>query len=373
MKYLMKKIILFSAFIFSFHVAHGQLAMNLELSESTAGGCAENSDCGNNRICFDLFATPSEDGSVLLSYGLWYVLNGGGTENIVMSYLSDSSCMIVDNSDLPENGATTFIRVGASDGDQNSIINGRTLIHSFCLTYTALETLPGATIEAGGEFSGFKSSMSMDLSGIPIDIIPIPAVVSLGSSNVSCLVAAPVEFASFNVEKVDHRKAKLIWKTFTEIENDYFEIQRKLGNGKFGKVTQIKGAGTTSIPQVYDFVDELSPDVEIAFYRIKTVDFDEGIDYSDVKAVRFKRSASLQVYPNPITEAVKIFIPDIDKREKVTLELYSINGVKLAIKEARVNKMGHYELNLNTFNPGTYILNIHHKDWSAQEKIIKIN
>ncbi|MFN4081890.1 MAG: hypothetical protein ACK4NS_13410, partial [Saprospiraceae bacterium] len=68
----------------------------------------------------------------------------------------------------------------------------------------------------------------------------------------SLLSPLPVELLSFNAEKRG-QTARLEWRTATEKDNDYFEIERSAGGTAFASIGRVKGAGTTQIPQAYAF------------------------------------------------------------------------------------------------------------------------
>jgi len=72
----------------------------------------------------------------------------------------------------------------------------------------------------------------------------------------------------------------LNWTTASELDNDYFEIEKSTNGRDFTLLGTVNGSGTTNNYQKYKFVDKL-PAAE-NYYRIKQVDFDGKIDYSKV-------------------------------------------------------------------------------------------
>ncbi len=122
------------------------------------------------------------------------------------------------------------------------------------------------------------------------------AIVSTSSAN-----PLPVELISFNaIANGDH--VDLLWSTATEINSDYFTLERTINNLDFEKVKDVKGSGNTTITTNYSFADEL-PYQGISYYRLKQTDFDGKIFTSDLKKVEFNSNTqqSTQVFPNPAT------------------------------------------------------------------------
>ncbi len=69
---------------------------------------------------------------------------------------------------------------------------------------------------------------------------------------VSLDVLVPVELTSFTAN-TNGNDVTLNWTTATEINNQGFEIQRKMQNGEFGSVGFVEGNGTTAETQNYSF------------------------------------------------------------------------------------------------------------------------
>jgi len=72
----------------------------------------------------------------------------------------------------------------------------------------------------------------------------------------------------------------LNWSTATELNNEYFEIEKSSNGRDFTTLGTVKGSGTTNEYRQYKFVDNL-PGTE-NYYRIKQIDFDGKSDYSKV-------------------------------------------------------------------------------------------
>ncbi len=116
----------------------------------------------------------------------------------------------------------------------------------------------------------------------------------------------PVELIYFKGNKIEEN-AILEWKTASEENNDYFEIQVAKGEealqaGTFETLGRVEGNGTTVEEQLYTYLDTEKFKSGIRYYRLKQVDFDGAYEYSDIISIEFeeKPELDLHVYPNPV-------------------------------------------------------------------------
>jgi hypothetical protein len=93
----------------------------------------------------------------------------------------------------------------------------------------------------------------------------------------------------------------LFWETASEIDNDYFTVQRSSDGVHFENIGTVAGAGTTRERHYYTFRD-LQPLRDRSYYRLQQTDFDKRISYSDVivlETVAHERQGDFYLYPNP--------------------------------------------------------------------------
>ncbi len=87
----------------------------------------------------------------------------------------------------------------------------------------------------------------------------------------------PVTWSAFYGKEISC-EVVLNWSTASELNNEYFEIEKSTNGRDFTSLGTVKGSGTVSDYRQYKFVDKL-PGTE-NYYRIKQVDFDGKTDYS---------------------------------------------------------------------------------------------
>jgi len=112
------------------------------------------------------------------------------------------------------------------------------------------------------------------------------------------LIVLPIELITFNGHlEGDH--SKLYWQTATEINNDYFILEKSADGIVWRDIAKIDGAGNSTQINNYSFNDyELLP--EIMYYRLKQVDFDGKKTYSQIVAIQYtNNNINTSIFPNP--------------------------------------------------------------------------
>lgn len=107
----------------------------------------------------------------------------------------------------------------------------------------------------------------------------------------------PVELLFFKSKKESSR-ISLSWATASELNFDYFDIEKSTDGVTFKSIGTVKGNGTTSERHDYKLDDE-KPMIGKNYYRLKSVDFDGYTEYFDVVMVDFDGLKNFSIYPNP--------------------------------------------------------------------------
>jgi hypothetical protein len=133
-------------------------------------------------------------------------------------------------------------------------------------------------------------------------------------------------------------------------------IEKSHSNGEFFPIGKVDGAGTSDDVHTYAFVDESSMDI-INYYRLRQVDLDGTVKYSDVIKVHFDLN-QVQVYPSPTNG--ELFV-------KYVGELTGAASIKVMDLSGRLmlNKEHHFtssnetlSLDLTGFADGMYIIQV---------------
>jgi PKD repeat protein len=118
-------------------------------------------------------------------------------------------------------------------------------------------------------------------------------------------VFLPVELKKFH-GKAEERGILLNWSTATELNNDHFSVEYSRDAIYYEAIAQVQGAGTTQVSQDYSFLHE-RPQKGWNYYRLRQVDFDGSVAYSDVVPVRWETGYEpLSIFPNPSAQHLEI-------------------------------------------------------------------
>lgn len=137
----------------------------------------------------------------------------------------------------------------------------------------------------------------------------------------------PIELVSFKGEVVEDA-VRLIWETASELNNDFFAVERSTTGEAFTGIGNVTGSGTTNQGHTYNLMD-FSPISGTAYYRLKQTDFDGTFTYSNIISVTYEGPASsfINVYPNPSNgEEVTIEIKGLKNSETIPVFIYDQLG-----------------------------------------------
>jgi hypothetical protein len=107
----------------------------------------------------------------------------------------------------------------------------------------------------------------------------------------------PVELATFNA-LLENKNVNVSWTTQSEVNNDYFTVERSMDNINYEPLTTVDGAGNTTQAHTYEFVDR-NPYAGTSYYRLKQTDFDGHFVYFHPVSIFNKNKKEFSVYPNP--------------------------------------------------------------------------
>ncbi len=135
----------------------------------------------------------------------------------------------------------------------------------------------------------------------------------------------PVELVEFTAAP-SKDKVKLSWITASEVNNDFFTIEKSKDALTFEEVARVKGSGTTNSMMEYDCLDE-KPHPGTSYYRLKQTDFDGTTEYSELRSVNFRtKDNEVYVYPNPATQEGFTIVSSNQEIRQVSVTLVDATG-----------------------------------------------
>ena len=169
----------------------------------------------------------------------------------------------------------------------------------------------------------------------------------------------PVELLSFTaVVKGVH--VQLNWATATEMNNDYFNVERSTDAINFTSISKISGAGNSTQILNYSLVDN-APLKGKSYYRLKQTDYNKKTRYSHVSAISCNNTDNFisNIYPNPNDGHGFNFEINKNNNEEVLMILYDALGKEIYSKIIITNKNSkdvHNIIPPQKLNPGIYLL-----------------
>lgn len=156
------------------------------------------------------------------------------------------------------------------------------------------------------------------------------------------------------------------WATASETNNDKFIVERSDDGEEFSKIGELDGAGNSYSTLFYNFHDYFPLD-GISFYRLKQIDYDGNFSYSKIVVVKKQSQTEFQIFPNP---AAEYFILSVKERELNKVSIISIDG-KIVYNSIYENQNDFIKIDISTFAPGIYLLQIENENGINQSKFSK--
>lgn len=128
-----------------------------------------------------------------------------------------------------------------------------------------------------------------------------PAPTTIGAYEKNCPLLLPVELIRFEANETSDGSALVQWATSSEINSDYFILEKAAGNSSFTVLSTTKAAGNSNSLSEYSYLDDTGNDNGIVYYRLIQVDFNGVTDDLGTTILKREQNGNIhcQVYPNP--------------------------------------------------------------------------
>lgn len=193
---------------------------------------------------------------------------------------------------------------------------------------------------------------------------------------VPCAAAVlPIEMLSLKVKNTGESNI-LEWTTTSQINNDFFVIERKSeGENGWEKTGKVKGARNNNSTSSYQFTDShFSPsNSHILYYRLQQVDFDGSFTYSNIVSVTIEQSSSLAIsaYPNPAKENLQLTISNWQSANKeIGVSIYDVVGREISKSKFLMLNYS-FLIDISSLSKGIYFLQLKNGTDQTQTKFVK--
>jgi uncharacterized repeat protein (TIGR01451 family) len=335
----------------------------------------------------------SGDGYVDPNEILTYVLSGenagnGVAYNAVIVDTLPTNVTYIPNTLEVVNGAgvTSGIKTDAADNDEalKGTANGKTYVKFFLGQ--------GATSSAGGQLPGapngaYSVKFRVQAGAIPASIINTARISASSQAgdvftdDGTAIIGAnggplPVKLTTFKATLVNNNKNGLVtWTTESELNSDYFIVERSNDGVHFEARGKVAASGTTSLTHSYQYTDILNTSSSIVYYRLKSVDVDSKYGFSKIVAIKLNGSLDINdfnVYPNPFISDIKVTVT-ADQDQMASFRVISFDGKEMINRKVSL-QAGTNIVVLTDFGriaKGNYILEVTTSTDKFIKKIIK--
>ena len=181
----------------------------------------------------------------------------------------------------------------------------------------------------------------------------------------------PIEFQYFTGE-VTEKTNLLKWGSATEENTDAHEIERLLpGENEWETIGKIAAAGFSQ--QLLDYTWDDAFPLPLAYYRIKTVDFDGSFQYSEVISLarEDKDVRIVRMFPNPVSDLLttEVYVPE---NNDLSWSLMNVSGQQVLNQHYRVaTGMERLSIDLSNQPTGVYFLHLRVGDKLIIRKVVR--
>ena len=183
----------------------------------------------------------------------------------------------------------------------------------------------------------------------------------------------PVELIAFD-GRLKEKNVVLNWQSATEINNDFYTLERSLDGRNFEEIAIIKGQGTTYESQNYEYIDE-NPSFGVNYYRLTQTDFDGTFEVFDkIVAVNYISDIKVDVRPNPVEQDHFQLVYNSNQSGNLNVQVFDITGKLLQQENFHARKeLNYFDISVDDLSNGIYILRTNLNNFVENIRFVKTN
>ncbi len=273
--------------------------------------------CNLNTLCAPNLIQASTNG-YNSSYSQFYALCNGNSNNII----AFNSIGAFDETDY--NNQSGIYTVYALNTNDLSVINA---------------------LQIGVNFTSIQN-----LQNIVCAEISTPK-----AFNIEACTPLPIGLIDFKATKIN-QTVELTWTSSTEINNEFYTIEKTTDFTDWEEVSKVAGAGNSSTILHYKTSD-FHPWNGISYYRLKQTDYNGMFSYHGIETIMFEVGDQLSVFPNPTSGNIQLRAKKNIKQVRV---FSVINQLVMTFENTNL-------LNLECLSSGTYLLEVVFDDQKTEK------
>lgn len=228
------------------------------------------------------------------------------------------------------------------------------------VTLTMDEALSGTITRTGGysmqhEEFFFTASRTTHTFRVVPDLQSAEGML-FDNISVFAMPVMSIQLLAFNAEP-SNNGVQLHWTTASELNNDYFTLQRSTDGVVFSDVLRTEGVGNSTVPITYVAMDP-TPIEGLSYYRLQQTNMHGGVTTLHVVPAQFRKQLAqpLTIYPNPTSgSALWMCARDLKEEVVVPLSITDLQGTMVYQKVMTITPGTPVDLTaLVDLLPGTY-------------------
>ncbi len=180
----------------------------------------------------------------------------------------------------------------------------------------------------------------------------------------------PVELLEFSGRE-EGRYNALKWATASEINNDYFEVQRSADGRTFETIGYVDGNGNSTQVLDYTFIDR--EPLPIGYYRLRQVDFDGSYEYTHIIQITRKTTGILigEIHPSPTFGATNIFIQSSEDLQ-MEMNIFDTSGRRVLSDQFDLVAGSHNPtFDMSQYPDGLYLVVFQFDNYRVVKRLVK--
>jgi Secretion system C-terminal sorting domain len=164
----------------------------------------------------------------------------------------------------------------------------------------------------------------------------------------------PVAFDYFKAEQQQPYTVRLEWATLVENNSSSFIIEKSIDQKTWSQIGTVLSRGNSNGRTVYSHID-LQPVNGYNFYRLKQVDLDGQVVYSEVVRYNNQVRKNLTVFPNPVADMVQLYGKEPFKAGQ-TIQVIDAKGTR--VKTITLTGGNRLQMDFSGYSSGLYLLQL---------------
>ena len=214
------------------------------------------------------------------------------------------------------------------------------------MLFRSMQNVPTSTAANGSDANSAGVTATFDLA--PGQYLPD---IDAGIQNILLL---PIKIISFTALPKG-TAVELNWTVAQQLDVNNYQVEYSANGVDFAKTITTVGASATN-NAAYITTDG-TPQPGTNYYRIKVINKNGSVVYSEIRKVNFGKAGAVTIYPNPASDKVNITLPTSLTNKSALISILNVEGKM--ISQLQIAKTGQTEtVNVSSLPNGTYILRI---------------